>query len=85
MYMNDNFLIQMRNQPVAQTKLKQIKQRLEHGVPPLTNQECRWLYFLVTGDEIPTRKRCRKCDGHGKWGHGSACSACDGEGYVNVA
>lgn len=66
-----------------------IRKKLEFGVPPLTLEECRHLYYQATGVEIKGRKRCDACNATGrvefaKLTAGSVygdCQVCNGDGY----
>ena len=67
-----------------------IRDKLLHGIPPLTDEECLFLFRVATGETIVRRKRCAECGGSGKhkvvmwcdlpkW---IDCPTCKGEGYV---
>lgn len=65
-------------------RIEGFRHRLTIGLPPLTLQEQRELFFLATGDFIPDRKRCEGCDanGHVKFlGMKRVCRVCAGVGY----
>ena len=55
--------------------LESVSYRIYHEIPPLTNEECRRLYLMATGSEIPRKqKRCPTCNAVG-------CRECRGSGY----
>src|SRR3990167_927065 len=37
-----------------------IRQKLQYGIPPLSDEECCLLYELATGETIVRRKRCQR-------------------------
>jgi hypothetical protein len=76
------------SEPLRGEWLRQIRQRLQYGLPPLTTEECRQLYFYATGDRIEQRKRCERCEGEGRaaiygriWTYFGECPECAGCGY----
>lgn len=75
--------------------LRRIRQRLQHGVPPLTHDECVRLYEIATGDTIEKRRRCQTCEGEGTVpltpmqqklyidpAKAAVCRVCQGKGYT---
>lgn len=53
-----------------------IRHKLMFGLPPLTLDECRWLYLLATGEEIATKPRCNFCHAEGKVMGNKPCPYC---------
>ena len=64
--------------------LSNIRQKLIHGMPPLTLAEQRALYLLATGEVIVSRKRCPCCDAYGMVRGEETCGRCNGSGYLEV-
>lgn len=64
-----------------------IRQKLLFGVPPLTLDECRWLFERATGESLVTKPRCNLCNATGKITRTSdiECPACAGTGHLPPA
>lgn len=74
--------------------IETIHYKLTHGVPPLSHEECCWLYEKATGYPVKQRKRCRNCNAEGRIVATSnfpglpayeSCEHCSGTGYQEEA
>lgn len=69
--------------------LAELRPKLLYGIPPLTDDECRFLWQQATGETIHRRRRCLQCEGAGVLvtrddpKEEFSCPYCQGEGYYN--
>lgn len=61
--------------------IPELRSRVEHGFN-LSNAEARAVLFLITGEHVPSRRRCESCNGNGGLPLACmACPSCHGAGY----